>query len=261
MAFRESFYTKQQPRFYKEAAKPGKNTKEFRSQINPLQHSDQLQENQPPSSASSSSVWASRKSAGPLGSTQKKNLKYHAMTTNNIFGESTNTQPSWLASPNHSRRGSNAPNYQQRETHKISENTYMSRNEQGTSGMHNGSKSLNGAQKVSQRMLLTGQKKTRELQGSNPIGNHTQETNFYEKRFLNSQKQARAKGVSQSNQVTQSIHGYQDNDRMYGVLQKPKENKMSASLLMQATGTRKETWAPKVVCQWVEPKGQKLVLG
>ena len=96
---------------------------------------------------------------------------------------------------------------------------------------------------------MTGYQKTRELVGSNPIGNHTKETNAYEKRFLNSQKQARAKGVSQSNLVTQSIHGYQDNDRKYGVINIPKENKQKASLLMSASATAKrDMWAPKAKC-------------
>ena len=75
MAYRESFYVKPEARFYKETSKPGKNTKEFKSQINPLNHS---QEN-------------------AYGGKQMRHLKHHHSTTINIFGESTNTAASWLS--------------------------------------------------------------------------------------------------------------------------------------------------------------------
>ena len=74
------------------------------------------------------------------------------------------------------------------------------------------------------KSVKTGHVKARELVGSNPIGNHTKETNQYDKRFLNSQKQARAFGVSQSSAMTQSIHDYRDNDPHYGVVRQTKLN-------------------------------------
>lgn len=75
MACRESFYTKPEARFYKETYKESKNLREFKSQVNPLQH---------------------EKDNSASTGFNKKKLLYDQKSNNNIFGEQTNTKPNWL---------------------------------------------------------------------------------------------------------------------------------------------------------------------
>jgi hypothetical protein len=72
MAARESFYTKSEPRFYKEVYKQNVNIRDFSSQINPLSHAKNDSSDYVPKF--------------------KKDMR----TTNNIFGEEKQVKVDWF---------------------------------------------------------------------------------------------------------------------------------------------------------------------
>lgn len=83
MAARESFYTKNEARFYKENYNSNKNIKDFKSSYNPLSH------------------------MGGTGSNFQPKLRQDQRTSNNIFGEVKQTKADWLNSGTAKRGGHN----------------------------------------------------------------------------------------------------------------------------------------------------------
>ena len=73
MAARESFFTKSEPRFYKEVYKKNVNIRDFGSQINPLAH---VKNND--------------------STIQAPKFKKDMRTNNNIFGEESKTKSDWF---------------------------------------------------------------------------------------------------------------------------------------------------------------------
>ena len=128
---RESFFTKQEPRFYKEEFKTNKNISQTASSFNPI------------GNQSHTPSWSSTPKSGYL----KKDMK----TTNTIFGETrTQEKPLWMGN-SHKR---------------VASSTLFQTSDEA----------LYKKKDMTENKKIT-HTKTKELIGSNPIGNHGASTN------------------------------------------------------------------------------------